>query len=158
MFFWPQNRHLCIDFQKVGQFWYRQSLANLNSSSEFMRFSAIFGNFGRFLRNCRKSGPFFLTNVAFWPCKNCRTLWILTNSYFSDFANIKNVRLFENRCKYGDSVAKRKLNSFFLYFFGITQVKVENQLIFVKLLKNPQFLTKIHKVGLVWSATLICTD
>ena len=53
---------------------------------------------------------------------------------------------------------KENWTVFFLYFFGITQVKVENQLIFVKLLKNPQFLTKIHKVGLVWSATLISTD
>ena len=37
-------------------------------------------------------------------------------------------------------------------------MKVENPLFFIKLLKNQQFLTKIHKVGLVWSATLKPTD
>ena len=37
-------------------------------------------------------------------------------------------------------------------------MKVRNLLFFVKQLKNCQFLTKIHKVGLVWSATLVSTD
>ena len=37
-------------------------------------------------------------------------------------------------------------------------MKVRNPLFFIKQLKNRQFLTKIHKVGLVWSATLVCTD
>ena len=35
---------------------------------------------------------------------------------------------------------------------------VRNPLFFVKQLKNHQFLTKIHKVGLVWSATHVSTD
>ena len=37
-------------------------------------------------------------------------------------------------------------------------MKVRNPLFFVKQLKNRQFLTKIQKVGLVWSATLVPTD
>ena len=37
-------------------------------------------------------------------------------------------------------------------------MKVRNPLFFVKQLKNCQFLTKIHKVGLVWSATPVSTD
>ena len=37
-------------------------------------------------------------------------------------------------------------------------MKVANPFIFIKLPKNPQFLTKIYKVGLVWSKTLISTD
>ena len=39
------------------------------------------------------------------------------NSNWSDFADIKTDQLFENQCIYGDSVAKRKLNSFFPVFF-----------------------------------------
>ena len=39
------------------------------------------------------------------------------NLNWPDFANIKTDQLFENRCIYGDSVAKRKLNSFFPVFF-----------------------------------------
>ena len=38
IFFWPQNCHICIEFQKVVQFWYWQSLTNPNSLSEFRRF------------------------------------------------------------------------------------------------------------------------
>ena len=38
IFFWPQNRQILIKIQKVGEFWYWQSLANQNSSSEFRRF------------------------------------------------------------------------------------------------------------------------
>ena len=34
-------------------------------------------------------------------------------------------------------------------------MKVSYTLILGKLLGNPQFLTKIHKVGLVWSVTLL---
>ena len=37
-------------------------------------------------------------------------------------------------------------------------MKVRNPLFFVKQLKNRQFLTKIHIVGLFWSATLVPTD
>ena len=37
-------------------------------------------------------------------------------------------------------------------------MKVRNPLFFIKQLKNCQFLTKIHKVGLIWSATLVSTD
>ena len=33
-------------------------------------------------------------------------------------------------------------------------MKVVNPLFFVKQLRNRHYLTKIHKVGLVWSATL----
>ena len=38
IFFLPQNRQILIKIQKVGEFWYWQSLANQNSSSEFRRF------------------------------------------------------------------------------------------------------------------------
>ena len=38
IFFWPLNPQILIKIQKVGEFWYWQSLANQNSSSEFRRF------------------------------------------------------------------------------------------------------------------------
>ena len=37
-------------------------------------------------------------------------------------------------------------------------MKVENPLFFMKRLKNQQFPTEIHKVGLVWSVTLVSAD
>ena len=37
-------------------------------------------------------------------------------------------------------------------------MKVVNPLFFVKQLRNHQFLTKFHKVGLIWSTTLVPTD
>ena len=57
IFFWPQNCHICMDFQKVGQFWYWQSLANWNSSSDFKK-PAIRGDFRRVLQ--KKHGRFFV--------------------------------------------------------------------------------------------------
>ena len=126
-----------------------------------VRLYAILGDFWRFwaiFAKKRKIDYFFLQNPPkIAPNRRFSTIWrriqigqTLPISKLTNFLKIDAYMAI--------LWPKENWTVFFLYFFGITQVKVENQLIFVKLLKNPQFLTKIHKVGLVWSITLICTD
>ena len=54
---------------------------------------------------------------------------------------------------------QKKIEQFFsCIFMGITHMKVRNPLILGKMASDRQFLTKIHKVGLVWSLTLVSID
>ena len=139
-----------FDIGKVWPIWIRcQNLC------DFRQFFAILGDFWEIAENrVHFSLQMLLSDLVkivgpyeFWRILTFLTLLI---SKMSDFLKIDAYMAI--------LWPKENWTVFFLYFFGITQVKVENQLIFVKLLKNPQFLTKIHKVGLVWLATLISTD